>query len=181
MAALLLATMARAGFTPEERQEVARFWNESGRYAAEAGRWEARLTPEGSQWLWNLNKARGIGKAIPGAAPVTGRADWDDWINSKYESDKNMAEAEAARQNGQAPLLPPPAFTQPAPADLQALVGMAPPFVAAVRPSRHLVHFDDAEYRYSDQVNVRQKYAYFRFPQGVMAAGKALKTLPPDE
>ncbi|CAN5571436.1 hypothetical protein BH11ARM2_BH11ARM2_36100 [soil metagenome] len=181
LAALLLATMARASFTDDERRDVARFWNEPGRYASESSRWQARLTPEGSQWLWNLNKLRNPGKTAPNTTPSTGHAAWDEWLASKYEADRLVAEAEVSRLNGQPPILPPSAFSDPEPFDLNAAAGPAPVFVAAVQPKIYHVRFDEGEYQYTDQVNVRQKYAYFRFAQGVMAGGRPVKSLPSEE
>lgn len=181
LAALLLATMARGSFTEEERRDVARYWGDSTRYASVPGEWVARQTSQGSLWLWNLNKARGLGKAIPTGNGTTGKAAWDQWISAKYEADRFIAEADASSMNGQPPMLPPPGFNEPMPPDLAALAASAPVFVAAVRPVRHTVRFDDVEYCYADQVKVRAKYAYFRFPQGVMAAGKAVRMLSPEE
>ncbi|HEY0867242.1 MAG TPA: hypothetical protein VGE01_07685, partial [Fimbriimonas sp.] len=70
----------------------------------------------------------------------------------------------------------------PAPADLVALVGDPPPFAAPVAPLRHIIRFDDGlEVSYVDQVAMRPRYAYFRFPQGVMYAGQSVRKMEGSE
>lgn len=65
------------------------------------------------------------------------------------------------------------------PADLVALVGQPPRFSAAVRPMKHLVTFQDGTtVTYTDNVKVRNKYAYYRFCEGVNSGGTSVKDMP---
>ncbi len=73
----------------------------------------------------------------------------------------------------------PTAVQDPCPGDLAALVGPAPRFAAPVRPMNHNVTFPDgATFTYTDNVKVRPKYAYYRFPDGVTSPGQSVKSMP---
>ncbi len=77
------------------------------------------------------------------------------------------------------PAPPPPG---PIPPGLKEACGDAPPFAAAVRLARHTVTFPDGEaYHYTDNVALRPRYAYYRFPQGTVAYGPMLRDMPAAE
>lgn len=189
---------ARAEFSAEDRDRAVRYWSASGRYsvcspedASKTGTWQVRLTPEGSLWLWNYNKARGLGKVAPTQIPAAQndrQKVWESWIDAKVAWDRYQAEMNAAKANHipaadeVVPSSVPAADPGPMPDDLRALAGEAPLFANAVVPQQHLVRFDDGTtISYSDNVAMRPRYAYYRFPQGVMSAGKPVKSLSESE
>lgn len=194
----LCAVAAQAGmFSDEERAGVVRYWSEPGRYtvgipkeAARLGEWQVRLTPEASQWLWNYNQARGLGKTPPGQTPppLPDQVEWDKWIDARVAWDRFEAWNDAVAKNlalgfamGTYPDLL-PANPGDAPSGLVELVGAPPPFAAAVRPLWHEIRFDDGQVLgYTDNPNMRARYAYYRFPSGVMSAGTPVRTLPQEE
>ena len=54
-------------FSTDERTQIVTYWSDPSRYresvpdtAKEKGVWQVRLTPEGSLWLWNYDKARKV-------------------------------------------------------------------------------------------------------------------------
>jgi hypothetical protein len=172
-------------FSDAERQRIVRYWNSPGRYevsvAAEKTPWQVRLTPEGSQWLWNYNKARGLGKGPPGSTPTPVGPDeavWEKWIEARVAYDRWLAGNEAAEKNGQTA---PAAVHDPgdAPEGLVKLAGEPPKFANAVQPRQHKIKFDDdTVITFVDNPNMRHRYAYYRFCEGVMSAGTAVKSMP---
>lgn len=187
-------------YSPTQRVEVMRYWLEGGRYLvgkpAEADRegvWQVRLTVEGSKWLWAYDRARGLGKVAPTdvAKPQDERQKvWDQWISEKIAIDRWRATAEARSLNtavmGAAlpplPAVVPPIHPGPAPDDLVAFAGNPPPFAEAVPPKEHRISFDDGTViTYRDHVAMRPDYRYYRFEQGVMQAGRAVRNMAPDE
>jgi hypothetical protein len=187
-------------FSPEERKAILSFWSEAGRYrvslpesAAKAGPWQVRLTPEGSTWLWSVANARGGAKTPPTETPKPANAEeaqWEAWIDAKVERDRWEASRNAAALNasvtGVAARRDPltdaePAHPGPVPMGLVALSGNPPPMACAVIPMQHEVRFPDATVRLIDNPNVRPRYAYYRFPQGVMVAGRKVRELPSAE
>ena len=176
-------------FTDAERFALVKFWNEPGRYVSAPledakGPWKVRLTPDGSLWLWTYNRARGLGKTPPGQVPPAADAQqavWESWIDARVAWDRYLAAADAAQKNGLfAPN--PPVNPGPAPADLVALAGEPPAFAYAVRPSTHAVAFEDGEaLRYTDNVEMRPRFAYYRFENGVNSGGTRVKDLGPGE
>jgi hypothetical protein len=194
--ALVTTAFAKESFTDNERQTIKLFWSEPGRYKVEPamtskGVWLVRETPEGSKWLWNYNKARGLSKGNPAAVPGPlnqGQVAWENWINAKVSYDRWQASKQAGTLNAQLLGKPvpdlgdAPADPGPEPDDLTDLAGEAPSFADAVSPERFTVSLDDdAPYVFTDQVNVPQRYAYFRFSDGVDAAGTAVKNMPEDQ
>jgi hypothetical protein len=194
----LISALAQAKFSDDERQAVVRYWAEPGRYvvgapkeAAKSGPWQVRLTAEGSTWLWNYNKVRGVGKGTPdsgrertqtGGARVRavdrGEGFYDRWLAAR---DARAANMEALGRD-----LPPieaaPENPGPVPRALVDLAGNPPAFAAAVAPLRHTIRFDDGtEISYHDNVPMRPRYAYYRFPQGVMYGGQAVRSMPATE
>lgn len=172
----VLALSSGALFGSNEKSDILQYWNQPGRYAitpAECG-WVARTTPESSQWLAALDKARGLTK---GARPNRLPAGTDAWVTARIAHDKAMALQEAAdRNSGQqnSESLEDPG---PTPAALSNLAGEAPKFYAAVLPQKYSVRFDDAETFYIDQPEMNPRSPSFRFPQGVRAPGTPLKQL----
>jgi len=196
-------------FSDEERARLVAYWNAPGRYnvtaappeAKEAGPWQVRLTPDGSTWLLAYQRAvSGPAKLPPtvdGGGPLPGAtagsvstAGWETWVQSKIAHDRARAQnaadaANAQSRNRPAPLAaPPPPPLGPIPAGLLLVCGNPPPFAAAVTPLRHVVTFEDepnALYTFPDNVKMRDRYAYYRFAQGTVAYGPALRDLPPAE
>jgi hypothetical protein len=64
-----------------------------------------------------------------------------------------------------------------------AACGNPPLFAAAVAPRRYSVRFegDSETYHYLDHVRMRDRYAYYRFPQGTVSYGKLLKDMKDEE
>lgn len=198
---LLLAALcgsALANWTPQEVVAVQNYWKAPGRYevlpsleATKGTLWVVRLTAEGSQWLWNYNKARGLGKTAPSkdAPPQTPEQEaWERWINAKVAFDRWQAGKTAATenaaigQNGRIEVAN-PGDPGPAPDSLVKLVGsVPPPFASAVQPQRHHITFADGyTITYQDNPPMRDRYAYYRFPEGVMQAGKRVREMSPEE
>ncbi|MEJ5171045.1 MAG: hypothetical protein WHU10_08660, partial [Fimbriimonadales bacterium] len=76
----------------------------------------------------------------------------------------------------------PPAQPGPQPATLLEKLGPAPKFAEAVRPVMATVRFDDgSELKLANHTPMRARYAYYRFPQGVMSAGTSVRTMPRPE
>ncbi len=193
-----LASMAHGrGFTEQERSAIVAYWAEPGRYAIgpspsvpQLGSWQVRLTVEGSRWLWEYDRARGVGKAPP-AKPLPKGSDtvaWEIWVNARVAWDRAEAWRAAIDANlalGQfTPPNPDPPAPDPGPAPegLVALVG-APPLLAGIAaPQQHAIAFDDGlRLEYADNVNMRSRYAYYRFPEGVMSGGTPVRTMDPQE
>ncbi len=196
--ALGLACLAPAqSFPPlfgeDERHDLVAYWAAPGRYRAEApadaakkGVWQVRLTPAGSVWLWNLTK----GKKLPPTQAAS--TPWEGWIAAKVRHDRwealktaRAANREAIGKDLPAPdantPLDEPSSPGPIPQELQSLCGPCPIMAEAVAPLAHTVGFDDLTLTYLDNTRLSSpRYAYYRFPAGVMSAGKAVKTMPPD-
>jgi hypothetical protein len=185
-------------FTDSERQAVVAYWSEPGRYTVgpplgtqQTGRYVVRLTPEGSSWLWKYNRARGIGKTAPSRNPGPqndAQKAWESWIDAKVARDRWEAGRKAEQMNkeadGSTPILADtiePADPGPMPEGLKALAGDAPAFAACVEPKQHTISFDASlTLTYQDYVPMRARYAYFRFPQGVMSSGDSVKRMDPE-
>jgi hypothetical protein len=186
-------------FSDSEKARIAAFWHTPGRFVISAppeartkGPWQIRLTPEGSTWLYNYNKARGLGKVAPGtiAAPRNAEErEWENWINAKIACDRWVAGRAVAEANSRflgkdmpnpagAPVDDPGAT----PAGLASLVGEAPAFAAAVAPSQYTTNYPDgSSCTLTDNPQMRARYAYYRFPQGVMAGGSPVKSMSMDQ
>ncbi|HTQ11308.1 MAG TPA: hypothetical protein VMI31_14680 [Fimbriimonadaceae bacterium] len=189
-------------FTEEERQAVVQFWAQPGRYleslppdSDKVGPFEVRLTVEGSTWLREYNRLRGMNKVAPTttAKPQNEQQKgWQDWIDAKIEHDRWMAEQVAQQSNRKLAghdtklddrTLPPaePPDPGPAPADLIAFAGDPPRFADSVVPMMHQISFDDGtKISFADNVKMRKNYAYYRFRQGVNWDGDTVKEMPED-
>jgi len=195
--ALLSRGQAPTLYSQEERAAVETYWAAPGRYTVTQaqdpkGAWVVRLTKEGSHWLWAYNKARGMAKVNPlvDAGPQNSdQAEWENWISAKVAFDRYEAALKASEQNAKdlgvtpdAPEIDSAPDPGPMPQGLSDLAGDAPAMAVAVKPNTYTIHFDDApDVTFTDQVPVRPRYAYFRWPEGVNSDGTHLKTIPQDE
>jgi hypothetical protein len=188
-------------FTPDERTRIVAEWSAPGRYQVDAppetaltGPWVVRLTPEASHWFWVYGRAVGAGKAPPTQTTPTELSDeaavWETWVQARFTRDRWLARQAAAAANRSVRLLgleeasptDEPVSPGPIPEGLLAAVGNPPPLAAAVAPMRHTVRFDGGEeIVYVDHVAAAPRYAYYRFPQGVMNVGTPLRKLPTAE
>lgn len=188
-------SFAKTYFSDDERQTVVTFWSEPGRYTVEPlggprGKWQVRQTVDGSKWLWNYNKARGLGKTNPGQVPGAqneAQVAWETWIEAKIAYDKWAAAKKAFDQNtvendaSAKDPGPAPAAPGAMPEGLKSLAGEAPSFAEAVAPQKYAVQFEDGKFEFSDQVPLQFRFAYFRFPQGVMSSGTPVKKLTQED
>lgn len=199
--ALLLtsASSFAAQFSADETARVMAFWNAPGRYqisappdAAQKGFWAARTSPEASQWFYNYNRAVRGTKTAPATLTLTDerKSAWEKWVAAKFAYDEFIAQSAADAANAQIanpqnPPLPapaPPPGPGPIPADLLAAVGNPPVFSSLVALRHYTVNFaPDETFAYNDQVKLRARSPYFRFSQGVMNAGIALRNMPDAE
>ncbi len=185
-------------FSKEQTRAILKYWKAPDRYIAEVptdwlktGLWQVRLTVEGSKWLWNYNKARGLGKF--GTNPIASiakvkpedAAEWEAWIDAKVAWDRSLALEEAIRlnltviPNYRGPFVPLIAEPVEPPNGLIDLVGNPPTFAEVVVPLQHTIRFEDgAEIRYQDNPRMPVRYAYYRFEKGVMSGGVKVRTLP---
>lgn len=195
---LTVATVAHgAGFTDEERVAIVQYWNEPGRYAtssppsvSQLGAWQVRLTPEASRWLWDYDRARGASK-VPALRPLPKGADvaaWEKWVDAKVAWDRAQAWTAAIEANRGLGLTTPPnpgpspKHPGTAPKALVAHVGEPPLFAGIAVPTLHsVVYHDGFALAYSDNVNMRPRYAYYRFPEGVMSGGTPVRSMDPKE
>lgn len=176
-------------FTSAEAQQIVLEWNEPGRMqviappsAAKNGRWQVRTTTEGSTWIWNYNRALGLGKRGLGTADgANANATYDEWIKARIAWERAACEAECAEKNGQSAAPSSPASDPgDAPDGLVELVGPIPKFAEVVQPKGYRVTFPNfgTTFTYEDHVNTRPTYAYYRFPEGVQSGGMQVKTMP---
>lgn len=185
-------------FSRTDSRAIVEYWSQPGRLsvrppadASTSGPWQVRLTPAGSTWLLAYQKAvAGPGKTAPTQdARATGnKADWEMWVAAQVAYDRAVATRAAITANAavvpaSADLGPLPTPPGPMPATLLAACGNPPVFANIVAPLQHSVTFADEPdvYVYLDNVKLRERYAYYRFPQGTVAYGPMLKDLPPDE
>lgn len=198
---LIMLAPARvpARFADGERARVVTFWNTQGRYrvgmppdAQKRGVWQIRLTPAGSLWLWKYQNALGLGKTAPTTdftVTAAQNEEWKQWVQRKVDYDRWKAQQVADTANvALLPQVPPaaPPAPKPVPPDpgpipptLLNAVGNPPPFANTVTPLQHIITFEDGEaLTYTDNVQVSNpRYAYYRFPQGVVSYGTNLKKL----
>lgn len=213
-------------FGSDEKQAIQQFWFGKGRYAVRAsdqgstGPFQVRLTPEGSRWIYSVNKARGMSKGAqltggsgpfdtPGASvsgttgggttivllddkgqPMNAPAQpqqpaemsWDAWIDAKVAYDRYLAACDCEAANSallkRSPRdIAPVADPGPIPSSLLTAAGPAPLLATKARPLQHTVNFDDFSVTLTDNVDMRPKYAFYRFAEGVMRRGTPVKQL----
>ena len=188
-------------FSDAERAAAVAYWNAPGRYvigpppeASRLGPWVVRLTPEGSTWLLAYRNAVVTGgvKQPPGhtvKAPTTGpTAGWEAWVAAKIAFDRYAANgtAQAANLAVFPAVIPPPTAPPPVPGPippaLLAACGNPPAFARAYAPLHYTITFDDADaYGYTDNVKMPDRYAYYRFGNGVDSGGTRMSALPQPE
>lgn len=185
-------------FTDAERASLVAYWNAPGRYAigaradaAKSGPWVARLTPEASTWLHAYNRAiKGLKSGAADRPDLTAaqKAAWAQWVDTKATFDEYSAQVAADAANAQSGAGLPPAVSKAPPMpgaipdDLLTALDNPPPFAATVAPRRYSVTFDDGQViTYTDQVKMSARSPYFRFAQGVMFSGVALRNVPDAE
>lgn len=191
----MAALSAAASFTRAEIDQIRRFWIEPGRYAKtdpdnmrRAGKYQVRLTVAGSEWIWNYYRARGYGKVNPSTDPLSIKDAMDQWLEQRVAYDRYIAACNANKKNalelgipipetGEAPFDPGPPNQE-----LVDLAGEPPNFAEAVCPKQHRIAFPSGiTLTYQDNVDMRPKYAYYRFSQGVRSSGRAVKDMPETE
>ncbi|MDF2440404.1 MAG: hypothetical protein JWN98_1388 [Abditibacteriota bacterium] len=193
------ATSVTSLFSAEERARVVAYWNAAGRYTVGArtnadteGPFVVRLTPAASIWFRAYNQVLLPGKLPPTmtAAPTNERTEkWETWVKAKLARDRWQAQRVVDAANAQLKGAKAPAATTPEPpvagvmpAELLSAVGNPPPFAMAATPLRHVVTFDDVELSYHDHIAVSNpRYGYYRFDEGVMSMGLALRSWPDKE
>lgn len=181
-----------AMFSEADRQAVLDYWESPERYqvnmapdAQSNGRWQVRLTPEGSRWIWDFNRARGVGKVAPTADPLAGspQVEWSKWISAKIAYDRYIAACDARAANEvhfkrpfpEQTMVPGPGSM---PASLAAIMPEPQSFAEAVEPKQHTITFHDGKvHKFVDNPNMRANYAYYRFREGVMDAGTSMRKL----
>lgn len=168
------------------------YWSDPSRYkaslpkeSARSGAFQVRLTPEGSQWLWNYAGALGRGKGGPTLKTRPSSVEvgvWDAWIREKIAYDRWIAAKDAAAKNGSGSPLKTTTDPGPAPDSLRGIFGPPPPFASAVQPMEHTVTFHDGtQIVFRDNPVMREDYAYYRSPQGVMSGGTPVKDIDEEE
>jgi len=170
---VLLSSSSMGQFWTElEKDHVIRYWSAPNRFvSASTGKPGVRLTVEGSKWLWEYNRLRGKAKSNPGIVPAAANpqeAVWEKWIDARVAYDRWRAQPLAT-------VVPDPG---PAPADLVELAGNPPQFASLVTPNRFSVNIDGQQYVYEDNLDMRPRFAYYRFTDGVRSFGTKLGTLP---
>lgn len=175
----LLVLLSSSGmgqmWTELEKDQIIKYWAPANRLVtASTGKPGVRLTVEGSKWLWEYNRLRGKAKSNPGLVPAAANpqeAVWEKWIDARVAYDRWRAQPVAAVVKDPGP----------APADLVTLAGNPPPFAALVTPNKFVVNIDGQQFSYEDNLDMRARFAYYRFTDGVRAFGTKLGTLPPAE
>lgn len=109
VAAVAAPANGQNAFSESERREITRTWTESVSsyvgtppYADNRGSWQVRPTPEGSTWLYEFNRRRGIGKgakAVEIEVSDDRAKEWNTWIAKRMASDHYAASQEAADLN----------------------------------------------------------------------------------
>lgn len=192
-ASIVTAPAQQPIFMPEERAAIVSYWSVPGRYtmglpptALKNGPWQVRLTPDGSRWFWAYQRAiAGPGKPPPNLDIKATAPEWENWVQAKLDYDRWCAQTVAdAANRALMPQLAPVAAQSgppppgPAPADLVEKVGNPPALASAVVPMQFSVTFDDGDkYVYTDNPNMRPRYAYYRSPNGVMDPGRSLRSM----
>lgn len=193
-------------YKPEERVAIQAYWNKPNRYQIAVapdttgdGLWQVRQTAEGSRWFHTyMRSVSGAGKVNPTIdvrASLSGpQGDWEVWVNAKLAFDRYQATQKMLAANGKikfGPDIQPVAANMTAappappamPDGLRNACGDAPAFLESVLPQQYRVTFDkpDEVFTYTDHVKLRERYAYYRFPQGVVSYGVRLSQMTPAE
>lgn len=189
-------------FSDQERTAIVGYWSAPGRYTLgvtpeilSKGPWVVRQSAEGSEWLLRYQRRLTAGKKIPPSksaqAPDEGpTAGWESWLAARIKADRAAAQAIAdasnAAMNPSVPTTPggtvpspPPPDVGPIPPSLLDALGNPPTFAQAVFPMGYRVTFDKPEesFSYVDHVRLGERFAYYRFPLGVVSYGTQLKDM----
>lgn len=174
-----------SGLTDQDAQAAVRYWSEGDRYRIapavqfQGQPYQPRMTAAGSAWLHRFEQARGRTKTPARVVALAGRADLDQWVKTRYEAEWELMAQEAELRNSGVPsFAAKPTLANP-PADLIAVVGELPKLVDLRTPLDYEIRFHDATYRYTDNVAVPHRYAYYRFEEGVRTGGTAVRRLDP--
>lgn len=192
-------------YAPKERTAIATYWNKPGRYEITTapstgdGPWQVRLTSEGSKWFHTYQlSVSGGGKVNPTMdlkPSLDGpQGDWETWVATKLAYDRYQATMRSLASNGKTSFDPnvqpavagfsaaPPA-PGPMPESLRLKVGEAPDFAESCLPRQYKVTFDkpDESFVYTDHVKLRERYAYYLFPQGIVSYGVRLSQMQPKD
>ena len=177
-------------WSDSEKSQIMQWWSEPGRYSiTPTDEYVVRLTTQGSKWLWDYNHLRGRGKTPPGQVPAPNSDQevvWEKWIDARVAYDRYLAACAAETLNAEMKHRTPKypvEVKEPGPADPDFITkfGAPPSFAANVKPNKIVVKFDDMSLNYSDNVNMRPRYAYYRFDNGVNSEGAPIKSIPSDE
>ncbi|MBL8048500.1 MAG: hypothetical protein JNJ45_07455 [Chthonomonas sp.] len=192
---LLATSLASASYSRSEAASVQEYWRTQARYevtnspkAQRMGRWQVRLTPEGSQWLHKYAKIKGFsGKVSPtqdAGVKTPAQQTWEQWVKAKIDYDRYQAALVCREKNGKN--LPAQIDNVPHPGDIPGdlLLQMesVPMFASAVEPKLHTITFDDkVNVAFEDNVSVRSTYSYYRFAGGVSSGGTSITEIPNEE
>jgi hypothetical protein len=172
-------------WTDTEKKQIQAFWTQKGRNEATSKpNFVVRLTTAGSVWLWEYNRKRGKSKVPPSQVPVPASEQeitWEKWIDAKVAFDRYNAYLEVSRRSNSPATAAAVADPGPPPSDIVSQFGEPPIFANAVQPVTHKINFKDTSLSYEDNVDMRPRYAYYRFEYGVASEGKKMKSLPPTE
>jgi hypothetical protein len=192
-AALIVSASSFAQFSDEERSKVLGFWASDGRYDVvtpnqfKDSPWQVRLTPQGSLWLWAYNNKLGYGKIFDNPVPKNAeQRSWENWIQTKVAYDRWAAQVAANASNKALGLPEVKVKAEPAPGPipegLRYLVGDAPLFASAVQPRAHVIAFPTGiKLSLVDNPDMRVRYPYYRFADGVMSGGTQVKKMSQTE
>lgn len=176
LATVLTATSLGQMWTELEKDQILDYWSQPNRLVTgSTGKPGVRLTVEGSKWLWEYNRRRGKGKTPPGQVPPFSSEQekaWEAWIDAKVAYDRWKVNP---NRSGETP------DPGPAPADLVSLADKPPVFAEWVTPGKYQVSIDGSSYSYEDNLDMRPRFAYYRFKNGVRSFGTKLGALPATE
>lgn len=186
-----LASGSSSLFSNSEKNAIVANWKTNCQYkvsdapsSSKSGVWQVRLSVEGSKWIHAYYKKRGYSKVNPQTdlSSTSGpNAAWDQWIDSKIAYDRDQAAVQAAAKNGKKRKA---TVSEPKdqPQTLLTLMGDAPTFAECVRPQGHSLKFSDGTIlTYEDNVQLRPKYAYYRFSNGINSEGTSIGKMSPTE
>jgi predicted flap endonuclease-1-like 5' DNA nuclease len=195
---------ATGGFSNEERASILAYWSRPGSYVVSEDfrsqtPYQVRQTVAGSRWHWSYDALRGKGKSKSATQAKVIDPAWEPWVKARVAYDFALAAQRANEQNFefrgglQMPVLVPD-DPGPMPVSLAGYLPVPPPFAESVVLRRYRVEFADPAanvdpasvgapagvYEYSDRVLLGQRNPAFRFENGVMRAGVAVKKLSDD-
>lgn len=172
-------------FTEGEREQIRRFWAQPDRIRIvpeQNPRYVVNITPEGSKWIWDCNRA------IP-FSDASASARWSDWRDRFLAYEQAIVMRAALERNRRAGLVDgsgdvavlPPA-PGPVPAELAKRIPNPPTCYEALPSILCEVRIDsDASYRFRIPTVMRRAYSYYRSRTGVQYAGTSLRSMSEEE